>query len=385
MPSTPPHRVTNLPANDLRVEGGPGAASMAEEGQPFAHEAARQWRRRTPFLVLRQPGPGGGPVRSPLVRRFVTQNLGLVLAYALLVATFGAYLSFFDVSQGSLPGAFSYASITGSALPLVSVTLGQTLVLLTGGIDLSIGGIVDLTNSLAATHLRTDLWSMLGWSIAVIGVGALGGLVNGLFIVRGRLQPILVTIATLSIFQGLALRILPSPGGSVPPSYTNFLVNPNQPTGLVLVVILALGWAALRRTRFGANVYAIGNDRSAARSRGLPVRRTVLGVYVVSGMLAAFAGLLLAAVSTSGDATAGDVFTLNSIAAAVLGGVSLMGGRGSGVGGIAGAFVITLVVDVLFFAHVNPLFEPFYEGAFLIAAIVLNFVISTYLKRRSRL
>lgn len=324
-------------------------------------------------------------MRSPLVRRFVTQNLGLVLAYALLVATFGAYLSFFDVSQGSLPGAFSYASITGSALPLVSVTLGQTLVLLTGGIDLSVGGMVDLTNSLAATHLRTDLWSMLGWSIAVIGVGALGGLVNGLFIVRGRLQPILATIATLSIFQGLALRILPSPGGSVPPSYSNFLVNPNQPTGLVLVVILALGWAALRRTRFGANVYAIGNDRSAARSRGLPVRRTVLGVYVVSGMLAAFAGLLLAAVSTSGDATAGDVFTLNSIAAAVLGGVSLMGGRGSGVGGIAGAFVITLVVDVLFFAHVNPLFEPFYEGAFLIAAIVLNFVISTYLKRRSRL
>ena len=385
MPTRPPGRVTNLPASELGVEGGPQAASRPEGGQAFADEAARQGRRRPVFRVQGEPGPAGGSVRSRVARRFVTQNLGLVLAYALLVATFGAYLSFFDVSRGSLPGAYSYASITGSALPLVSVTLGQTLVLLTGGIDLSVGGMVDLTNSLAATHLHRDLWSMLGWSLAVIGVGALGGLHNGLFIVRGRLQPILVTIATLSIFQGLALRVLPSPGGSVPSSFTNFLANPNQPTGLVLVVILALGWAALRRTRFGANVYAIGNDRSAARSRGLPVRGTMLGVYVVSGMLAAFAGLLLAAVSTSGDATAGDVFTLNSIAAAVLGGVSLMGGRGSGVGGIAGAFVITLVVDVLFFAHVNPLFEPFYEGAFLIAAIVLNFAISSYLKRRSRL
>jgi ribose transport system permease protein len=316
---------------------------------------------------------------------FITQNLGLVLAYVLLAATIGAYLSFFDVSRGQLPGAYSYASITDSALPLVSATLAQTLVLLTGGIDLSIGGMVDLANSLAATHLRSSPWSMLGWSVVVVAVGAGGGLMNGLFVVRGRLQPILVTIATLSIFQGLAVRILPSPGGSVPPSFTNLLANPNQPTGLVVVFIMALGWMVFRRTRFGINVYAVGNDRAAARARGVPVRRTVLGAYVVSGMLAAFAGIQLAAVSTSGDATAGDVFTLNSIAAAVLGGVSLMGGRGSGVGGIAGAFVITMVVDVLFFAHINPLFEPFYEGAFLIGAVVLSSAVGRYLTRRSQL
>ncbi|HUC14757.1 MAG TPA: ABC transporter permease [Acidimicrobiales bacterium] len=343
---------------------------------------------------------GGGPVDIPsgggpeararpspgrTARRFVTQNLGLVLAYVILAATTGTYLGFFDASRGRLPGAYSVASIVDSSIPLSSAALAQTLVLLTGGIDLSVGGMIDVTNGLAASNFRPDAPNVINWSLAILGVGALGGLVNGLLVVKGRLQPILVTLAMLSILQGVALRILPQPGGSVPSSVTNLLVNPNQPTGLVLIAVMAIGWMAFRRTRFGADVFAMGNDRAAARARGVPVGRTTVAVYVASGMLAAFGGILVAAVATSGDPTQGDVFTLNSIAAAVLGGVSLAGGRGNGVGAIAGAFVLTLIVDVLFFANVNPLFGPFYEGLFLIGAIVLSVAVGSYLRRRSRL
>ncbi len=314
--------------------------------------------------------------------QLLAQNAPLVVAVALLVAMLVIYVVLYVVSIGSFPGAFEAASITDHAMPLSLAAVGQTFVILTRGIDLSVGGMMDVTNSLAALKLHGGLASEALWTVIILLIGAAGGLLNGLLVAFGRLQPILVTLGTLSIFQGVALWVLPSPGGHVAGGYTSFFLNPNAPSALVFVVFLGLAWAAVRRSRLGVNIFAIGNDESAARANSVPVLQTKIAAYVLSGILAAGAGIALATTTTGGDATGGDVFTLASIAAVVVGGVSLFGGRGSAVGAICGAFVLTLLVDVLFFANIDPLFQPFYQGLFLVLAVGASILLGRFLVRR---
>jgi ribose transport system permease protein len=176
--------------------------------------------------------------------------------------------------------------------------------------------------------------------------------------------------------------VLPVPGGSTPSGFTTVLANPGSPTGLLWVAALAVGWLVLRRSRFGAGVFAFGNDPEAARANGLPVHRLVVLTYMASGLFAATAGLFLASTTTSGDPTTGDPYILGSVAAVVLGGISFRGGRGSLIGAVAGAFTLTLVGNVLFFADIDPLYQSFYQGLFLIVAVLRGAVAGRLARRR---
>jgi ribose transport system permease protein len=319
-----------------------------------------------------------------VTRRLSAQNTGLLLAVILFVVVTGVYLALFGARQGAPPGEFELTSTVNNATPLIFAALGQALIVLTGGLDLSVGGLMDLTNSVAATQMGNTPGSIAAWSVVIVLIGAATGLVNGLLVAYGRLQPILVTLGTLAILQGLALKVLPQPGGTVPSGLTRTLASPDRPYGLVVVALAALIWFVLRRTALGVSAYAIGNDRQAARASGVPVQRMTVLTYVTSGVLVAVGGLLLAASTTGGDATSGDVFTLTSIAAVVIGGVSLFGGRGSGVGAIIGAFVLTILINVLFFAHIDPLYEPLSEGLFLILAAALTALLGMLVRRSLR-
>ena len=308
-------------------------------------------------------------------QHFTIQSAPLLLALIILAGMAALYIGLFYRQLSRFPGNFEWTSVVNTSMPLVFAGVGQSIVVLTRGLDLSVGGMIDLTNSLAATHMHAGTGSMLAWSLVVLLVGAAGGAINGVLVAYGRLQPILVTLATLSIYQGLAIKVLPEPGGAIPLEYTKILANPNGPYGLVFVVFIATIWLVFRRTRFGVDVYAIGNDEEAARAHGVRVRAVKIGAYVVGGTFAAAAGLFLAATTTSGDATSGDVFVLTSIAAVVLGGISFFGGRGSAIGTIAGAFVLTLLINVLFFASINPLYQSFFQGLFLVVAVLLGTLI----------
>ena len=162
----------------------------------------------------------------------LSQNVGLALAALMLVTIIVVYCTCYYVQQQALPGGFELTSTVNNTMPLVLAGLAQTLVVLTRGIDLSVGGVIDLTNAMAAITLGTSPANMLAWSIAILLVGAACGLINGLLVAVGRLQPILVTLATLSIFQGLAIRVLPQPGGEIPPDYTSVLANQDAPVSL---------------------------------------------------------------------------------------------------------------------------------------------------------
>ncbi|CAG4920327.1 unnamed protein product [Acidocella sp. C78] len=328
-----------------------------------------------------QPDAAALP-RGSRLGHAIGQNIGLILAGAILALAVAGFLLVYSIEQHRLPGNFELTSTVNNAIPLVFAAVGQSFVVLTRGIDLSVGGVVDLANALAAVTMGKSLGGALLWSAVILAVGAACGLVNGLLVAFGRLQPIVVTLATLSIYQGLAIRVLPAPGGAIPPAYTNLLVNPNAPWALVYIGLLVLAWAGFRRSRTGVDLYAIGNDEASARALGVNVLRTKIIAYMLDGALAAAAGLFLAASATAGDATTGNSYTLTSIVAVVLGGVSLFGGRGSAAGAIAGAFITTLIVNILFFSHVNPLYQSFYEGVFLIVAVVLGGAIGGAIRRR---
>jgi ribose transport system permease protein len=332
-------------------------------------------------LPVSRGGAWAGTRRAPLTHA-LAQNIGLVLVAILLAACLIAYCTIFYVAQDRFPGGFELTSTVNNAMPLALASLAQTIVVVTRGIDLSVGGVIDLTNALAAVTLTGPPPVLAFWTVAILAVGGLCGFLNGVLVAVGRLQPILVTLATLSIYQGLAIRVLPQPGGAIPPGFTAIFANTDYPVSLIFVPLIGLLWSALRRTRLGVAIYAVGNDAAAAGSYGIPVRRTVILAYTIGGAASAAAGLLLAASATAGDATTGDTYTLTSIVAAVLGGVSLFGGRGSGIGAVLGAFVTVMIVNILFFSHIDPLFQTFYEGLFLLAAVVSANLIGRLVRRR---
>jgi ribose transport system permease protein len=315
-------------------------------------------------------------------RHFAIQSAPLLLAWIILALTIVAWIVFYYRKLDRFPGSFDWLSVLNTSMPLVFAAVGQTVVVITRGLDLSIGGMISVSVSLAATHMGAGAGDMILWTVLILLAGAAGGLLNGLLVAYARLQPILVTLATLSIYQGIAIKILPQPGGRIPQGYTNALANPNQPTALIFVGLTLALWFAFRRSGFGVSVYALGNDEDAALASGIAVRRTKVLAYVVSGVFAAAAGLFLGATTTAGDATGGDVYVLTSIAAVVLGGISFYGGRGSAVGSICGAFALTLVVNVLFFAHIDPLYQSFYQGLFLIVAVVLGTLVGRLARGR---
>ncbi len=311
------------------------------------------------------------------LRYAVVQNVPLLLSLGLLVAMTIVYAVLFALKQHRPPGGFELLTTANNSLSVGLAAIGQTFVVLTGGIDLSVGGIVDVTNGLAARIMGDSPASIVLVSAFVLLVGTCAGLFNGLLVVYGRLQPIIVTLATLAIWEGIALLILPQQGGAIPPALSALLAGtlpflPGVPSSVVLAILLILGWRLLRRTRFLTAVYAIGNDERAARANGISIARAKIGAYTLAGTCAGAAGLYFAAVNTSGDATSGTPFTLTSIAAVVLGGVSLFGGRGSAIGSLAGAFILTLLLNALFFAGVNTQLQEFFQGLFLILAVVAS-------------
>lgn len=328
-------------------------------------------------------------LRTPPLRRlryYAAQNVPLLLSLGVLAAMVVLYVILFSLKERRPPGNFELSTTVNTALTYGLAAMGQTLVVLTGGIDLSVGGIIDITNAVAAHNMGTSGGSMIGVSLLVLAIGAACGLLNGVLVAYGRLQPIVVTLGTLAIFQGIALYILPDPGGQIPERLTDLLSGTipslgGLPCGLVLLLLLIAVWQVLRRTPFLVTLYAIGNDARAARANGAPILRARLGAFALSGMFSGAAGLQFAAVNTSGDATSGTTFTLTSIAAVVLGGVSLFGGRGSAVGSLAGGFILTLVLSVLFFGNIDQEYTELFQGLFLILAVVASTLIRRILQR----
>jgi ribose transport system permease protein len=263
---------------------------------------------------------------------------------------------------------------------LALVAMAQTFVVLTAGIDLSVGMVFVLTNCLAS-------WIVIG-SPVMVGLGIVGilvtglvcGAINGAIVIYGRLQPIVTTIATGAVYFGIALVLRPVPGGDVDGNLSDaltgrvFEVIPASLVALLIVVLVV--WVPYRRSAIGRAAYAVGSSEVAAYMSGVPVRAAKFFAYVLSGLIASVGGLFLTFITASGEASAanGGSYTLYSIAAVVLGGVSLFGGSGSAIGAIFGALMFRTIGDLLFVFDLDPLWQPLFQGVVLLAAVCLGAV-----------
>ena len=213
--------------------------------------------------------------------------------------------------------------------------------------------------------------------LAVLLVGLLCGTINGIIIVYGRLQPLIVTLATGAIYFGISLALRPQPGGSVNFELADFMTRstlavPHSAILLLLVVLFI--WMPYRRSVLGRAAFAIGSAEQAAYMSGVPIERAKILAYALSGLLAAIGGLLLTGITYSGAAklSIANDYTLNSIGAVVIGGTSLFGGVGSAIGSIFGAFVMRTVGDLLIVFDINPVLQPLFVGIVLLVAVCIG-------------
>jgi ribose transport system permease protein len=302
------------------------------------------------------------------------EHKGTLLAFAAFVVMFTIYAT--NHPAGLNANVATTAANKGVLLAIVAIA--QTLVVLTAGIDLSVGMVMVLANCLASTIVDgSPLMTALGM-MGVLFVGGLCGAINGLIVIYGRLQPIVTTIATGAVYYGAALALRRVPGGDVNSSLADALTG-QLPGGIPASLALLLGlvlvvWLPFRRSAVGRAAYAVGSSEIAAYMSGVPVQRAKFVAYTLSGFLAAAAGLFLTFITYSGEASAanGSTYTLYSIAAVVLGGVSLFGGSGSAVGAIFGALMFRTIGDLLFVFNVEPLWQPLFQGFVLFAAVCLG-------------
>ena len=307
-------------------------------------------------------------------RFWLAQQRGTMMAIGIFVVMFIVYIS--NHPAGLTANVVQTAANKGVLLAFVA--MAQALVVVTAGIDLSVGMIFTLTNCLASILVSGTPLQVAGGILAVLLTGALCGAINGIIVIYGRLQPIVATIATGAIYYGIALALRPFPGGTVDETLADILTGKIFkliPTSMVaLMAITLIIWVPFSRSVTGRAAYAVGSSEPAAYMSGVPIKRAKFWAYTLSGLLAGIGGLFLTFFTYTGEAAlaSGNAYTLFSIAAVVLGGVSLSGGRGSAIGAIFGALAFRTIGDLLFVFDFDPLWQPLFQGVVLLFAVSLS-------------
>ncbi len=318
----------------------------------------------------------------------------------LAVIGLGALVVIVNVLTG---GSFATATNITNVLRQITyntiLAVGQTFVIITAGIDLSVGSLVALTGVVMAIFANAvpfgGTWLILTTLIVGVAVGAAAGFINALPVVKLNLPPFITTLAMLQIARGLAYKI--AHGRPIPVNSDAFngmgigyvasrllapVGMPGIPVAVIWMIVIVIAFAiVLGRTKFGRYVYALGGNEEAARLAGIDVARTKTLVYVISGSCAAVAGLLLMARFGSGSPQTGEGFELNSIAAAVVGGTSLMGGRGLIVGTFIGALLIGLLNNVMDLLNIESYTQEIVLGVVILLAVVLEQLRKRFLVR----
>jgi ribose transport system permease protein len=351
-----------------------------------------------PIDAMRPPGDGLPPtISGRTVRRagIASTLRDWLFSGAVLVLTPWIILVVLVVLYASRQaGVYTLNELnifTGETLTLILIGFGQTLVIVSGGIDLSSGGLLSLVTSLAATRIAGLHFSSGGFEMwlvaAVLIVGStVAGAVNGFLIAVTRMQPFIVTLATSSVFGGAALWVLPTNGGTIPQEWVNFGNDLwlGVATPVWLLVLLVGFWLIFRRTRLWFEIRSVGSSQEAAFLSGVPVVRTIITTYALSGLFACLAALYYVTQSDSGNPTVGPEYILTSVIAVVLGGTALIGGRGGFGGTIAGAYIPTLIGSVIFIYGIDSNWQILLEGVLLIFAVLLNVLAAFLVRRRAQ-
>jgi ribose/xylose/arabinose/galactoside ABC-type transport system permease subunit len=299
----------------------------------------------------------------------------LLLRYALVLVLI-VFVAVLGLSNGSFFTLSNFNVVLLQVSTNALLATGATYVILTGGIDLSVGSVVGMAGVAAAMVAQQD---GAGWTVAAVATGILAGgaigLLNGLLVAIARVPAFVATLGTMTIALGIAYVL--SDGQPISGLSDQFLAVSGDLYGFpvpVLLMILAvlISWILLARTRLGLHIYATGGNPQAARVAGVNLRGIRLTVYTLSGLLAGLAGVVLASRATAGISTTGTGYELNAIAAAVIGGISLMGGRGSIFGTVFGFMIIGVLDNGLNILNVSPFYQLIIKGVIIIGAVFID-------------
>src|SRR5471030_558240 len=316
---------------------------------------------------------GSRVIRHSLPRRILHNHSGVVS-----IALFFIFCCVvFSLITNNFLSSTNWLNIVRQSAPLLIVATAMTLVITTGGIDLSVGSTLALVGALSAIAL--NYWG-LPWPVVLVGGLVLGGLVgaiNGFFIAYEGIPAFIVTLAMLAVVRGVALLI--TQGYSIPIPEDSFFAFVGRAwvigilmPALIAIIALAVGHIVLNHIRFGRYVTAIGANAEGARRSGINTKAVTLRVYVISGMAAALAGMIITARLGSGSSNQGEGFELQVIAAVVLGSTSLFGGFGTIIGTLLGAMSIAIIQNGLILSHISPFYTQIATGTIILLAIWLN-------------
>jgi simple sugar transport system permease protein len=307
----------------------------------------------------------GGAAGDYIAKHFGVLSISVV---------FAVLFAFFSIQADAFLTMNNLVNVLRQISPTIIVAMAMTFVITTGSIDLSVGSIVGLTAASLALLAKTgDPFVALVLTL-LIGLGI--GMINGALTAYGRLQSFIVTLAALTAVRGIALLIT---GGYSTPIDSTFLLPIGQgkllglytPTWIAIAAV-ACAWYLFNHTRFGRYVIAVGSNAESLRRAGVDIRKIQLAVLVMAGLLAAVAGIIVAARLASGSSNSGTMFELEVITAVVLGGTSLMGGRGSIIGSAIGALTLGIISNGLVLLRVDVYWVPIVQGTILVVAIFLN-------------
>lgn len=291
----------------------------------------------------------------------------------------------FATTVSGVSPQIALVNLSDSAACVAIAAIGAALVILSGGFDLSVGSVLSLVNVVLATLFTHEGQNpLLALGVGIV-VGGACGLLNGLMVVVGRVPSIIATLGNSFIFGGLALFVLSKPGGEVSIDFVMLLSGTTGPVphSLILILLAAAIWQILRMRSFGQQVYAVGADPKSAVMSGVRTSSVLLSVYLLAGAFYGLAGAFLTAQTSSGDPRIGDPLTLTVFAAVVLGGVRLGGGSGVIPAVVLGAFILSLIRDLIYVAGVSAYWFYVVTGLALVAAIALP-LLWTVFRRRTR-
>ena len=304
---------------------------------------------------------------------------GPTIAVLLYIVMYMVYA----INEAGALSQFGISNLLNDTVVLAVAAAGLTITVLTAEFDLSGIGVIAIANVVVATTSGGPT----GWLtslLAVLAIGGAVGLLNGWLVSVLRLQSLAVTIGTMIVCEGIALMVLAAPGGQVADSIANGLtgnVFSVPVAALIILGVLAL-WFMIAGSRFGVAIYAVGADESAARLSGVSVRRTKLLAFVLAGVAYGFAGYMLSAQTGSGDPRASDTFLLFMYASVVIGGTSLMGGRGGVFGSMIGAGILTVMQKMLFALGAASFYTDVFSGIIMLVAILIGTVPALLLRLR---
>lgn len=304
-------------------------------------------------------------------RKLSQQMNGVLTIYGLLLVVF-AVMCLVSESFRSL---YNITNLITQCVPLACVALGQTLVIISGGIDMSVGSTISVCTCVAAKLMNTDSPAQVAFgAAAVVLTGVAVGLINGAGINFAKVPPMITTLCTSTALSGVALWILPMAGGKVNSDFARFVYRKWTIVSFPLIVMLVLFLVMrtlLNRTHTGVDIYAIGRDPRIAKTMGVNVRAASMKTYLLCGLCAGITGLLLACRMRVGDPTCGTVYSMDSITAAVVGGTSMAGGVGLLSGTVAGAFLIGMLSNIMNSLAVNQFYQYVVKGGLLVLAMVI--------------